>query len=233
MSSRAARQRVFPHQLCAGHGAPPDAHRSASARRCSPSRLLVFPFIASTFYLDLATQVLLASIGALSLMLLTGYAGQISLGHAGLLAAGAFTAGILFKEFNAPIWLTLPAAAVSRRRAGRDLRAAVAAAARALSRGLDARAAFHRDLSSAANTKPSAASRPASSIDAPTHCRLQDLRRARLVLRAARARLRRRSDLHQPDAQPHRPRLARHPCARDGGRSARHQCRGATSCSPS
>jgi branched-chain amino acid transport system permease protein len=44
-------------------------------------------------------------------MLLTGYAGQISLGHAGLLAAGAFTAGILFREFNAPFWITLPAAA--------------------------------------------------------------------------------------------------------------------------
>ena len=73
--------------------------------------LLVYPFLASAFYLDLATQVLLASIGALSLMLLTGYAGQISLGHAGLLAAGAFTAGILFKEFQAPYLVTLPAAA--------------------------------------------------------------------------------------------------------------------------
>ena len=38
--------------------------------------------------------------------------GQISLGHAGLLAAGAFTAGILFKECDAPFWLTLPAAAL-------------------------------------------------------------------------------------------------------------------------
>lgn len=74
--------------------------------------LIGFPFIASNFYLDLVTQVFLASIGALSLMLLTGYAGLISLGHAGLLCAGAFTAGILFKEFNTPIWLTLPAAAL-------------------------------------------------------------------------------------------------------------------------
>lgn len=73
--------------------------------------LLAYPYLASAFYLDLATQVLLASIGALSLMLLTGYAGQVSLGHAGLLAAGAFTAGILFKEFNAPIFVTIPAAA--------------------------------------------------------------------------------------------------------------------------
>jgi branched-chain amino acid transport system permease protein len=68
-----------------------------------------FPFVVSGFALDLANQVLLASIGAVALMLLTGYAGQISLGHAGLLAAGAFTAGILYKEVGAPIWITLPA----------------------------------------------------------------------------------------------------------------------------
>src|SRR5258705_12381404 len=50
--------------------------------------LLAFPFMASAFQLDLACQVFLACVGALSLMLLTGYAGQISLGHAGLMAAG-------------------------------------------------------------------------------------------------------------------------------------------------
>ena len=70
------------------------------------------PFAASPFLLDLANQVLLASIGAVALMLLTGYAGQISLGHAGLLAAGAFVTGILFKETNAPFWVTLPASAL-------------------------------------------------------------------------------------------------------------------------
>lgn len=73
--------------------------------------LAAFPSLATAFYLDLACQVFLAAIGSLSLMLLTGYAGQISLGHAGLLAAGAFTAGILFREFNAPFWITLPASA--------------------------------------------------------------------------------------------------------------------------
>ncbi len=74
--------------------------------------LVAYPFLAGVFLLDLANQVLLASIGAVALMLLTGYAGQISLGHAGLLAAGAFTAGILFKEFNAPFWVALPASAL-------------------------------------------------------------------------------------------------------------------------
>jgi branched-chain amino acid transport system permease protein len=73
--------------------------------------LAAFPFLASSFLLDLANQFFLASIGAVALMLLTGYAGQVSLGHAGLLAAGAFTVGILVKEANAPFWVTLPAAA--------------------------------------------------------------------------------------------------------------------------
>ena len=74
--------------------------------------LLAFPLIASPFQLDLACQVFLACVGSLSLMLLTGYAGLISLGHAGLMAAGAFTVGILFRETNAPFWITLPAAAL-------------------------------------------------------------------------------------------------------------------------
>jgi branched-chain amino acid transport system permease protein len=74
--------------------------------------LAAYPFLAGPLALDLANQVLLGSIGAVALMLLTGYAGQISLGHAGLLAAGAFTCGILFKELNAPFWVTLPAAAL-------------------------------------------------------------------------------------------------------------------------
>lgn len=73
--------------------------------------LVGFPFLASPFYLDLANQVFLAVIGSVALMLLTGYAGQVSLGHAGLLAAGAYTTGILFKELAAPFWVTLPASA--------------------------------------------------------------------------------------------------------------------------
>lgn len=74
--------------------------------------LAAFPAFATPFAVDLANQVFLAAIGAVSLMLLTGYAGQVSLGHAGLLAAGAFTTGILFKELAAPFWVTLPAAAL-------------------------------------------------------------------------------------------------------------------------
>jgi len=74
--------------------------------------LAVLPFVASPFLLDLANQVLLASIGALALMLLTGFAGLISLGTAGLLAAGAYAVGALVREAGAPFWVTLPAAAI-------------------------------------------------------------------------------------------------------------------------
>src|SRR4029079_8848878 len=74
--------------------------------------LVVLPFALSPFLLDLANQVLLAAIGALALMLLTGFAGLISLGTAGLLGAGAYTVGILVREISAPFWVTLPAAAL-------------------------------------------------------------------------------------------------------------------------
>lgn len=74
--------------------------------------LVGFAFVASQFQLDLANQTFLAVIGSLSLMLLTGYAGQISLAHGGLLAAGAFTVGILYQEIGAPFWVTLPASAL-------------------------------------------------------------------------------------------------------------------------
>lgn len=74
--------------------------------------LAVYPFVASITYVDIANQIFLACVGALSLMLLTGYAGLISLGHAGLLAAGAFTAGILYRETGAPFWIGIPAAAL-------------------------------------------------------------------------------------------------------------------------
>src|SRR5262249_33907997 len=51
--------------------------------------LLVLPRFASGFVLGLVSQVAFAAIGALALNVLPGLAGQISLGHAGFLAAGA------------------------------------------------------------------------------------------------------------------------------------------------
>ncbi|MEZ5726729.1 MAG: branched-chain amino acid ABC transporter permease [Burkholderiaceae bacterium] len=75
--------------------------------------LAALPFLATPFVIDLANQSLLATVGAVALMLLTGFAGQVSLGHAGLLAAGAFATGILVQETGASFWLTLPASALT------------------------------------------------------------------------------------------------------------------------
>ncbi len=49
-------------------------------------------------------------IAAIGLNLLTGYAGQISLGHAGLLAIGAYASALLAIKLGWPIAATLPAA---------------------------------------------------------------------------------------------------------------------------
>ncbi len=53
---------------------------------------LVLPFVLTNFWTGIASQTFIATIGALALNLLMGTTGQISLGHAGFIAAGAFTA---------------------------------------------------------------------------------------------------------------------------------------------
>lgn len=74
--------------------------------------LVGFPFTVSGFWIGVANLAAIAAIGALALNLLTGYTGQLSLGHSGFLAAGSFTVGILVGQWNLPFWITLPAAVV-------------------------------------------------------------------------------------------------------------------------
>jgi branched-chain amino acid transport system permease protein len=74
--------------------------------------LLVLPRYASGFVLDLVSQAALAAVGALALNVLTGLAGQISLGHAGFLAAGAFTTAALVERGIVSPLITLPASAL-------------------------------------------------------------------------------------------------------------------------
>jgi branched-chain amino acid transport system permease protein len=52
------------------------------------------------------------SIAVLGLNLLTGFNGQISLGHGAFFAIGAYATAILMFHFSVPYWLTLPAAAL-------------------------------------------------------------------------------------------------------------------------
>ncbi len=53
------------------------------------------------------------AIAALALNMLTGYAGQISLGHAALLGVGAFASGLVTSKAGLPMWVGLPAAAIA------------------------------------------------------------------------------------------------------------------------
>jgi len=69
---------------------------------------LVFPMLGS-WWITIANLALIHIVGAIALMILTGFAGQISLGHAAFLAIGAYTAAIMGNSWGIPFWLVLPA----------------------------------------------------------------------------------------------------------------------------
>jgi branched-chain amino acid transport system permease protein len=73
---------------------------------------VVLPFTLSASNLTTATFVVIAAIGATGLGVLTGYAGQISLGHAFFLAVGAYTGAVLGADHGVSAVLWLPAAGV-------------------------------------------------------------------------------------------------------------------------
>jgi branched-chain amino acid transport system permease protein len=72
----------------------------------------VFPDVVSNYRLFLVSTMLIAAIAVLGLNLLTGFNGQISLGHGAFYAVGAYTAAILMDKLDVPYYATLPAAAV-------------------------------------------------------------------------------------------------------------------------
>ena len=73
--------------------------------------LLAFPFIVTNpYYLHLAVTIAIYSILVLGLDIVFGYTGEVSLGHAALLGIGAYTAAVLFFQFEIGLWLSIPAA---------------------------------------------------------------------------------------------------------------------------
>jgi branched-chain amino acid transport system permease protein len=72
--------------------------------------LAVFPLLADAYMLYVANLIGFAIIAAVGLNLLTGYTGQISLGHAAFVGVGGYAAAILITRFGAPFWLALPMA---------------------------------------------------------------------------------------------------------------------------
>jgi len=72
----------------------------------------LFPDVVSDYRLFLVSTMIIASIAVLGLNLLTGFNGQISLGHGAFYAVGAYTAAVLMDHLDMPYWATLPCAAV-------------------------------------------------------------------------------------------------------------------------
>jgi branched-chain amino acid transport system permease protein len=72
----------------------------------------VVPDQVSDYRLFLLSTMMIASIAVLGLNLLTGFNGQISLGHGAFYAVGAYTAAVLMDKLDAPYWVCLPAAAL-------------------------------------------------------------------------------------------------------------------------
>jgi len=71
--------------------------------------LLVLPPFLSVYHLSMVTKVLLFGIFAMSLDLILGYTGLLSLGHAAYLGVAGYTAGILMIHYGMEsFWLVMP-----------------------------------------------------------------------------------------------------------------------------
>jgi ABC-type branched-subunit amino acid transport system ATPase component/ABC-type branched-subunit amino acid transport system permease subunit len=74
--------------------------------------LLTLPlWLASAYHLHVVIMAGIFTILALSLNLLLGYTGQLSLGHAAFFGIGAYTSALLALRLEWPFWLGLPGAA--------------------------------------------------------------------------------------------------------------------------
>jgi branched-chain amino acid transport system permease protein len=62
--------------------------------------LVMLPFVAGDFYVNLASQVLIAAIFALSLNLLVGFGGMTSLGHASFLGVAAYISALMTTRYG-------------------------------------------------------------------------------------------------------------------------------------
>jgi len=75
--------------------------------------VLAFPLFASSYWLNLANQVAIATIGAIGLNILVGYTGQISLGHGAFMAVGAYTSALLTLRLGLPWGVSIALACVA------------------------------------------------------------------------------------------------------------------------
>ena len=75
--------------------------------------LALFPFLFKNYYVYMANYMAINIIVAIGVNLLVGYTGQISLGHAGFFAIGAYGTIILMTKAHFPFLLALPVSALA------------------------------------------------------------------------------------------------------------------------
>ena len=73
--------------------------------------ILAFPFVVGRYMLYTINLVAIYAIGAIGLNILTGYTGQISVGHAAFIAIGAYSTTILGETFL-PFYVIIPLSGV-------------------------------------------------------------------------------------------------------------------------
>lgn len=72
--------------------------------------IALFPLMGSTFYVQLGAKIMIMGIFALSLDLLVGHTGLVSLGHAAYFGVAAYMLALMSPKYEAAsVWLTLPA----------------------------------------------------------------------------------------------------------------------------
>lgn len=85
-----------------------------SALLIAAALLASLPLWASTFYIQLGAKILIMAIFALSLDLLVGHTGLVSLGHAAYFGVAAYGLALISPKYEAAsFWLTLPLAALA------------------------------------------------------------------------------------------------------------------------
>ena len=73
--------------------------------------LVVFPFFAEKFYIQLLTKIMIMAVFAMSLDLLVGYTGLVSLGHAAYFGIAGYMLAFAAPQYQAAsLWTSLPLA---------------------------------------------------------------------------------------------------------------------------
>jgi len=76
--------------------------------------LAAFPLTGATFYIQLGAKIMIMAIFALSLDLLVGHTGLVSLGHAAYFGLAAYVLALISPKYEAAsLWLTLPMAMIA------------------------------------------------------------------------------------------------------------------------